>query len=127
MLSGCVVTVTGRASALPRQRVTPTSLFRARGLCRKCYSELPDVKAAAVKARRLRKYNLTEDEYQGILQAQGWACAICGGDAEAVDHDHTTGRVRGILCRKCNTGLGHFVDSEANLKSAITYLRRVTA
>lgn len=66
------------------------------------------------------KYNLTEDEYLRLLDAQGGVCAICGkaetvrrGAAEprlSVDHDHETGRVRGLLCQSCNVICGMFRD-----------------
>jgi hypothetical protein len=71
-------------------------------------------------------------------QQQG-RCAICATDLNlsstdvcrdktvAVDHCHETGKVRGILCGMCNTGLGSFKDSEKRLASAIQYLRRSTA
>lgn len=58
---------------------------------------------------------------------QGGCCAICGEpegkDRLVVDHDHTTGKVRGLLCRTHNVGLGHFGDSTALLQAAINYLR----
>jgi hypothetical protein len=60
---------------------------------------------------------------------QGWVCAICGnptatGHRLAVDHDHTTHRVRGLLCESCNNGLGRFKDSPELLRLAALYLER---
>jgi len=63
------------------------------------------------------KYNLTPEKYQAIHDAQGGVCAIClepesfltpKGNIRplAVDHDHNTGKVRGLLCDRCNLGLG---------------------
>ena len=67
------------------------------------------------RARTLRKFNLTEDLWNAILESQGEACP-CGVIAPGgrgtwhIDHDHTTGRVRGLLCHHCNTGLGKLGD-----------------
>ena len=70
------------------------------------------------------KYNLTEDEYQELLQRQNNKCALClSGSKLIVDHCHTTGRVRGLLCFKCNTGIGQLQDSEELLLKAVDYLR----
>lgn len=66
-----------------------------------------------------RKYGISEADYDALLAA---GCAICGGKAEALDHCHTTGAIRGPLCRRCNHGLGHFRDKLDLLKAAIRYL-----
>lgn len=102
----------------------PDRLHVAGGLCRKCYNDLPERKARSVKARRLKKYGLTDQQYEMILQTQGWVCAICGDTPIAVDHDHQTGKVRGVLCRCCNTGLGHFKDKAELLVTAASYLEK---
>ena len=68
------------------------------------------------------------EAYRVLLEKQGGVCAICqlppGPRRFAVDHDHVTGRTRGLLCLKCNTGLGQFNDSPALLASAMRYLGR---
>ena len=75
-----------------------------------------------------RNYDLTQEEYNKILLEQGNKCIICGKDqsesqkAFAVDHNHITGRVRGILCSWCNTGIGLFKDDPKTLYRAIQYL-----
>lgn len=78
--------------------------------------------------RTLRLLGVTEADYRRMLEAQGGVCAICGGTPElrnyAVDHDHATGRVRGLLCRRCNLGVGYFLDRPDLLRAAINYLER---
>jgi hypothetical protein len=70
-----------------------------------------------------KKYGLTERELAAMMAAQGGRCVIClAGPAEHVDHDHTTGAVRGILCSGCNTGLGNFGDDLFRLIGAMNYL-----
>lgn len=76
--------------------------------------------------RKLRKYNLTEDDYNKMA-AKG--CTICGGPPCGrgryhFDHDHSTGKFRGLLCTKCNTGLGQFQDNQDLLIKAVGYLAR---
>lgn len=64
-----------------------------------------------------------------MLEAQGGCCAICKapkGNKLCVDHDHRTGKVRGLLCSNCNAGLGMFKDSEDLLQSAKGYLNNRT-
>lgn len=76
------------------------------------------------------KYNLEPQHKQALIDAQSNSCAICGykfgqkvGDMK-VDHNHTTGDVRGLLCDHCNRGLGFFRDNQDNIKKAISYLAR---
>jgi hypothetical protein len=79
-----------------------------------------------------RRYGLTLDERDALLEAQGGKCKICGlpiefGGRSAtvgahVDHDHITGVVRGILCATHNTSLGKFNDDPVLLRRAADYL-----
>lgn len=87
----------------------------------------------SIRNRELRKYGITFEDQQRMYVEQGGKCAICGReiflfgsskkDTAHVDHDHLTGRVRGLLCQECNTGLGKFRDSIPYLESAIQYLK----
>lgn len=75
----------------------------------------------------LKKYGMTHEEYLKMFEAQGGACSICGRTPPknrlAIDHCHKTGRVRGLLCGACNTGLGLFRDDVALLRAATQYLQ----
>jgi len=76
------------------------------------------------------KYGISLVDYDEMLEAQGRGCAICGKTPEAegrqlaVDHDHETDEIRGLLCSRCNPGLGMFMDDPELLRSAIAYLER---
>jgi hypothetical protein len=89
--------------------------------------------AAARRARRhliKKKFGLTLDRFDEMLRHQGGGCAICaatdpGGQGNFhVDHCHVTRVVRGLLCHRCNTGLGLFRESPAALQRAIACLQR---
>lgn len=76
-----------------------------------------------------RQYGLTEEEYGLLLERQAGCCAICNTDSPtgkwkvfAVDHDHKTGLVRGLLCNECNRGMGLLRDSSELLRKAADYL-----
>jgi hypothetical protein len=64
-------------------------------------------------------------EFDALLTKQGLLCPVClKRPAVHVDHDHQTGRVRGVLCEMCNGGLGQFRDNPDTIESAIEYLQR---
>ena len=71
------------------------------------------------------KFGITIEQYESMLELQSGVCAICSKScsrALAVDHDHETGVVRGLLCNNCNRGIGHLKDSVEILQRAIDYL-----
>lgn len=106
----------------PRASCHPDKKRVAFDLCQDCYNNLPVNKARSIKKRRLRKYGLSDEQYQTMLDNQDGKCAICGDVPTAVDHDHSTGLVRGLLCHSCNAGLGHFRDSPSLLEKAARYI-----
>lgn len=73
-----------------------------------------------------RKYGLTKEEHEALLLQADNKCGICKMELTKsyIDHDHSTGKVRGVLCMHCNTVLGHAKDSIETLKSAIEYLEK---
>ncbi len=85
-----------------------------------------DEARAVVINRRFKKYGITKDDYDSMIAVVP-GCAICGFEPQKeyglkIDHDHVTGRVRGLLCDRCNHGLGHFKDTKKNMAAAIEYL-----
>ena len=76
-------------------------------------------------------YNITLEEYEEMSIKQNHKCAICGSPEMnnknkvlCVDHNHTTNKIRGLLCGLCNTGLGNFLDNSRRLVNAIKYLKK---
>ena len=76
----------------------------------------------------LRKYGIDVDDYDRMVESQNNKCKICGTDEPRgiggwkVDHCHSTGKVRGLLCNNCNLGLRYFKDNTKSLQAAIEYL-----
>lgn len=74
---------------------------------------------------------MTLEQYDELFYEQGGGCAICGSEESGrsttdwlhVDHDHVTGEIRGLLCNRCNVGLGSFTDDLELLLNAVEYLR----
>lgn len=85
--------------------------------------EHPDQLAAY---HRQRNYGLTPTQHAALLLEQDGVCAICCQTPKKwdVDHDHETGRVRGLLCHKCNTAIGLLGDNLTLIHSAQEYLRK---
>lgn len=131
----------GRCFALAAFYVKKGDLRQSR--CKLCYYETtetyrlcPDVRAARAKRisryRREVRYGLTESDYEKMLTAQQHRCGICDQPETkvskgilyrlSVDHDHTTGRNRMLLCHKCNRALGNLQESPELLRKAAQYI-----
>lgn len=109
------------------------------GVCKACrsqqmkgwYSKTNYNSSTTRRAYKLKtKYGITIDTYNYMMVMQSDRCAICLTDDKGdrydfwcVDHDHTTGKVRGLLCHPCNTALGKFQDDQLILSAAVEYLR----
>ena len=74
----------------------------------------------------IRTYGITSDKYNQMLESQFGCCAICGVKPQknlCVDHCHTTGKVRSLLCVNCNTGIGQFMENPEILTKAAEYVK----
>lgn len=78
-------------------------------------------------------YQITQENYDDMLCEQGGCCAICEREPETatpskpvlyVDHDHKTEKIRGLLCQKCNSGIGFLNDDVNTLQHAIQYIQK---
>ncbi len=128
--------------------MTADDLKKARNEQTKAYrSRNPDIikeirKRTDAKRKQVRrekelenKYGITYSEYLSMLESQDGVCSICGRPEKLlgkggctrplnVDHCHTTGKVRGLLCASCNLALGNLEDSVDYLRAAIKYLEK---
>ena len=93
----------------------------------------PERFTSVVRRRnRLKKYGLTDAAFKALLSSQGSKCAVCRDEISEgsfrchVDHDHDTGAVRGILCNKCNAGIGMLQESADVVRAALEYLLRAS-
>lgn len=85
------------------------------------------IKERSRKNQLKRRYSTTKGEIKKLLINQKYLCKICGNDIknikQCIDHDHSNGIIRGILCNNCNLGLGWFKDNITILENAIKYLK----
>jgi hypothetical protein len=85
----------------------------------------PDKVRVQQRRTRLRQHGLTEQDYSFLVDKQNGKCAICGSKPTYklhIDHCHETKKIRGLLCGKCNRGLGMFNDDKQLLQIAVKYL-----
>lgn len=131
------------------KRMEERGRARLVGLCRTCGAEFKKTSPASAFCSeecrqqgksnvtpyndiyRLKRYGLTQEEYEALLVRSGGCCEICGVPEVSapkgrlhIDHCHSTGKVRGLLCQRCNHGLGHFGDDPQALIKAVLYLQR---
>jgi hypothetical protein len=103
------------------------AIYRTDGLnpyCKPCVSG----------RKKFHTYGITEGNYEKLLREQNGVCAICHEEEVAkihgkiktlsVDHDHKTGKVRGLLCSQCNPSFGMLKESETIILSMLSYLRK---
>ncbi|WP_126315858.1 endonuclease VII domain-containing protein [Mycobacterium neumannii] len=143
--------VVGCGKVKPRSRMARTR--ESDPLCMACYQRARRLKQDPAEIRRANlwaKYRITPEQYDLLRATQDYRCAICGRDEIkidlnrvggrprsdgrplakvplAVDHDHITGEIRGLLCPSCNAGLGAFGDNPQRLSAAISYLQAHTS
>lgn len=128
-------------------RKGPEGFYKTKAMCRDCRAETikewwkrnPGYKAAWRKAnpagdkaymrrKQLReKYDLSPEDYTAMFESQEGRCALCRNEqsakrALAVDHCHATGKIRTLLCDRCNIGIGMFKEDVTLLRAAIEYL-----
>ena len=98
----------------------------------KTYRKRDEIKQRKHIQNRKQKYGLTQEEYLAMIEEHGGLCAMCGnperlpGKSLSIDHDHVTGKVRGLLCFICNTRLAILENAEF-MASAREYLTKYTA
>lgn len=110
---------------------TSKSSDRLQHYCKKCQNDRKriDYKTTGRDGNYRRHFNITLKEFNTMLEKQDNKCAICltqeneGNKNFVVDHDYITNKVRGLLCDRCNRGLGTFKDSIDILNKAINYLK----
>lgn len=141
----------GKRCSVCKQELPLASFYRDlsridghRGTCRSCSStqhkqwakenkeHLRQYGQGRIRSRRSRssrvRYSLPRVLRQELIAASGGSCTICGNQLKggvggaSVDHDHASGKIRGVLCSTCNLGLGHFRDNIESLLGAISYL-----
>ena len=109
----------------------------SRSRCKKCEVVASGIRARAnpkkVRDYRIKSvYNLTPEQTKAMFDRQRGSCAICFKPLDfnnpkgswAIDHNHATGKVRGILCYNCNRGLGAFFDNQDILSRAALYVHK---
>ena len=99
-------------------------------LCHKRYGSLPKTRAYRRNRGLQSEYGISQHDYEAMLVSQGGGCAICGDKNPGhrgvfdVDHDHKTGKVRGLLCHGCHVGIGMLKDNYCIVYKAGEYLAR---
>ena len=136
-------TVTTKARRRERYAQDPDYRAKQRARCRAYYrahkqeinernrayyhAHKQDIQPILRRGQLKRLYGISPADYDALLAKQDGVCAICGKPSEetlCVDHCHATGTIRGLLCRKCNTGRGCYEDDPATMITSLAYLGR---
>jgi hypothetical protein len=95
------------------------------------YYNRPEIERKFKNLSLKKQFNITIEDYEKMLDLQAGVCYICKGEETsvrnrrlAVDHDHVTGKIRGLLCSNCNRALGLFKDNKELLLAAAQYLEK---
>ena len=110
-----------------RERYKTDNEYRSGVLKKRREYRLSGKKKIVDKKSHLKmKYGLTEAEVSEMFAAQNFACAVCFEQIEKphIDHCHTTGKVRGLLCGRCNRALGLFRENPTIVQAAVDYLKK---
>ena len=107
--------------------------------CKKCnqsrkhkWHQTEQGKRSSANTKLKRRFGVTIEEYEALVAEVGGHCEICGaaqsanGCRLALDHNHITMKIRGVLCKACNIGIGVFFDNVDLLRKAATYLERTS-
>jgi hypothetical protein len=133
----CGLELPATSEFFTRKTLSPDGLeYRCRKCNRKIHNKYyHDNVERILSQKREKTYGLSHDEYKQLLIKQGEVCAICGKPESlkikgktamlSVDHNHYTGEIRGLLCSRCNRGLGVFNDDIELFKKAASYLEEV--
>lgn len=120
-------TVEIRKERKKRYLSNPDNLEKSRAYAREYSKKHPQIQ----RERLFKQYGITAQQYNDFLKSQNYGCAICGKEKNGkkrnfvIDHNHTTGIVRGLLCTQCNAGLGNYKDSPDLLQKAMNYLTSI--
>ena len=120
-------------TALTENNWWPSSQKRQYYKCNTCERDMQrayrERRPYVIMNKALKQYGITHEDYERMYLQQGGVCAICeesetyaGRTNLSVDHCHSTGKIRGLLCASCNMALGKFKDSKELLEKAVRYL-----
>jgi len=115
----------------PCEKCNTYERYTSSGSCKVCVRNYKEKTKEIIRNNHLtRKYGITLEKYNEMLEKQNSVCAICGHKEElrqdenlCVDHNHETNKVRGLLCNRCNTAIGLLRDDVNTIQQAINYLR----
>ena len=127
---------------MPEFAINKKSIGGRKSICKVCSNDAqkalykrrreedPEAHTLKLRKQTLKKgYGLTLDDFDRMLQEHNHVCAVCGKPESfrenlTIDHCHTTGKIRGLLCTNCNSGIGKLGDTSVAVLKAVVYLER---